>query len=69
MGEKENLIKEYEDLCRKGMELKKRLKRWYMRGPSSVIEIWQTKQGLIEIIHRMDEIYEMLGMSKKFSYF
>ncbi len=69
MGEKENLIKEYEDLLRKGMELKKRLKRWYMRGPSSVIEIWQTKQGLIEIIHRMDEIYEKLGMSKKFSYF
>jgi len=68
IDEIERLIDEYEGLCKKGVELRKRLKRWYMLGPSSIVEIWQAKQGLLEVIHRIDEICDMLGMDKKISY-
>lgn len=61
-------IEQYEELRKKGLELKKRLKKWYMREPSSILDIWQAKQGLIEITLQLDEISEMLGMGKKVSY-
>lgn len=63
-----HLTEEYEELRRRSFELKKRLKRWYMREPASIIEIWQAKQGLIEITLRLDEISEVLGVEKKVSY-
>lgn len=61
-------IEQYEELRKKGLELKRRLKKWYMREPSSILDIWQAKQGLIEITLRLDEISEMLGKEKKISY-
>lgn len=61
-------IEQYEELRKKGLELKKRLKKWYMREPSSILDIWQAKQGLIEITLHLDEISEMLGMEKKIFY-
>lgn len=64
----EHLIEQYEELHKRGLDLRKRLKRWYMREPSSILYIWQAKQGLIEITLQLDEISEMLGMEKKVSY-
>lgn len=62
------LTEQYEELQKRGLELKRRLKRWYLREPSSIFEIWEAKQGLIEITLRLDEINEMLGLEKKISY-
>ncbi|MFN3481315.1 MAG: hypothetical protein ACK415_13150 [Thermodesulfovibrionales bacterium] len=63
-----HLIEQYEELHKRSLELKRRLKRWYMREPASIVEIWQAKQALIEITLSLDEISETLGLEKKISY-
>ncbi|MCX7793075.1 MAG: hypothetical protein N2257_01515 [Thermodesulfovibrionales bacterium] len=62
----ETSVEQYEELIKKGFELKKKLKKWYMKEPSSVLEIWQLKQGLIEITLFLMKLAKDSVSTKKF---